>query len=677
MKKLPGIFLCLTVLFFATSAFAEPDEETAGGGTISGTVYQSDGVTPLTGKNITVNAFIGQPCSPPITWVDAATVDPATGTYKTPGLPAGIYYLITWSNENYTSQEWWASPQSVRECHGAQSIVVADGLTVSGINFQLEPGGAASGTVYQSDGVTPLTGNNIWIDVFTEPPCGISASMFVAGAFVDPATGTYTVAGLPAETCYLRARSSENYINEWWASPQSVRDCASAQSIVATVGQTVTGINFQLDLGGAISGTVYQSDGVTPLTGKNITVNAYTVPCNSPTLVDAATIDSATGTYTIRGLPAGTYYLITWSFEDYIYIGSEWWASPQSVRNCASAQPIVVTVGQTVTGKNFQLDLGGAISGTVYQSDGVTPLTGKYIGITAVTGSPCGSVAWVNGTAVNPATGTYTMPGLPAENYYLVIGSNDYINEWWASPQSVRDCAGAQPIVVTVGQIVTGKNFRLDSGGALSVSPASRDVAKETGTTIFTVSNTGGGTMPWTASVTSVGSWLAITSTVSGTDTGTINCSFTANASTSARTGTIRVTASGATGSPVDVTVKQMPTVCTATLDGNLMIHIPVLASLMDWWWAPAYWADIVYEYNPTYPALIIFKMTNLTMLPVYRPECVKEESTYSDDFKIHIPGLLLADGITRLSVDMEYSPAFSTNGNTCFVAVKYGVVPW
>jgi len=63
-------------------------------------------------------------------------------------------------------------------------------------------------------------------------------------------------------------------------------------------------------------------------------------------------------------------------------------------------------------------------------------------------------------------------------------------------------------------------------------------------------------------------------------------------------------------------------------------------------------------------------------ILTIYRFECEKEESTLPDDFKIHIPGLLLADGITRLSVDMEYSPVFSTNGNTCFVVTKYGVVP-
>jgi len=68
--------------------------------------------------------------------------------------------------------------------------------------------------------------------------------------------------------------------------------------------------------------------------------------------------------------------------------------------------------------------------------------------------------------------------------------------------------------------------------------------------------------MPWTAAVTD--SWLSITSGASGTDSGTINCSFTANTITTARTATIRVTAPDATGSPVDVTVTQAPAPATA-----------------------------------------------------------------------------------------------------------------
>jgi hypothetical protein len=91
----------------------------------------------------------------------------------------------------------------------------------------------------------------------------------------------------------------------------------------------------------------------------------------------------------------------------------------------------------------------------------------------------------------------------------------------------------------------------------LSVSPVSRDVAKNAETTMFSISNTGAGTMLWTTAVTSGGSWLSITSGASGTNAGTIDCSFTANTGISARTATIRVTATDAAGSPQYVTITQ------------------------------------------------------------------------------------------------------------------------
>jgi phosphatidylethanolamine-binding protein (PEBP) family uncharacterized protein len=101
--------------------------------------------------------------------------------------------------------------------------------------------------------------------------------------------------------------------------------------------------------------------------------------------------------------------------------------------------------------------------------------------------------------------------------------------------------------------------FGVSGAAVLSVIPSTRDVSKDAGTTTFSVSNTGVGTMPWTAAVTSGSSWLSITSGDSGTDTGTIYCRFTANTSTSARTATIGVTTTVTTGSPQDVTVIQAP----------------------------------------------------------------------------------------------------------------------
>jgi hypothetical protein len=110
---------------------------------------------------------------------------------------------------------------------------------------------------------------------------------------------------------------------------------------------------------------------------------------------------------------------------------------------------------------------------------------------------------------------------------------------------SPKDVTVTQPATSTTTQTV------------LSVAPVSRDVDKYAVATSFSVSNTGTGTMPWTAAVTSGGSWLSIASGYSGTNSGTINCSFTANTSSTARTATIRVTATDATGSPQYVTVTQ------------------------------------------------------------------------------------------------------------------------
>jgi len=91
----------------------------------------------------------------------------------------------------------------------------------------------------------------------------------------------------------------------------------------------------------------------------------------------------------------------------------------------------------------------------------------------------------------------------------------------------------------------------------LFVAPNNSDVDHNSGTVNFLVSNTGGGTMPWTAQVIDGGSWLSIISGDIGTNNGTITASYNANSGVTSRTGTIRVTASGANGSPKDVTVTQ------------------------------------------------------------------------------------------------------------------------
>ena len=144
---------------------------------------------------------------------------------------------------------------------------------------------------------------------------------------------------------------------------------------------------------------------------------------------------------------------------------------------------------------------------------------------------------------------------------------------YWSSTTHAIDTYSAWGVYFANGSVNhLGKDYgcyvRAVRGGqsepfdflVISVSPASRDVAKDAGATTFSVSNTGTGTMLWTAAVTPASSWFRIISGASGANSGTINCGFDANTSTSDRTATIWVTATtGATGSPVDVTVTQAP----------------------------------------------------------------------------------------------------------------------
>jgi len=145
---------------------------------------------------------------------------------------------------------------------------------------------------------------------------------------------------------------------------------------------------------------------------------------------------------------------------------------------------------------------------------------------------------------------------------------------YWSSTTNAYNTSHSWGVDFSVGDIRYGDSYtskyslfymRAVRGGEswplgdsiLHVSPLSQNIINDAGTTSFSVSNTGTGTMLWAASVTSGGSWLSIISGDSGSNTGTILCSFAANTTMSRRTGTIHITAAGATGNPKDVTVTQ------------------------------------------------------------------------------------------------------------------------
>lgn len=208
--------------------------------------------------------------------------------------------------------------------------------------------------------VTDTLGNplaDICVNVFSTR-CGTSL-----GAYPTDTDGIYSV-NLPAGTYYLSTDVScggnnlpSYFVDSNWTSGGGVLDCNAAEAVTVTDGQSTDHIDFALVRGGAVAGTLYKDNGTTPITGvTDLGVAFYTGdPCSNPALTGWTSVDAATGHYRSPNLPAGDYYLKT--YTNATAYGMEWWAAPLSRTDCSAAQPVTVAEGQTSADKDFQLVL--------------------------------------------------------------------------------------------------------------------------------------------------------------------------------------------------------------------------------------------------------------------------------------------------------------------------------
>ena len=125
-----------------------------------------------------------------------------------------------------------------------------------------------------------------------------------------------------------------------------------------TSGSSSADVTFNLDLGGSVTGVV--TDGTNPLEGVRLSLRLY----DGGWRYDATS--ALDGTYTFTGLSTGMYRLeatkIGYAAEYYenFYIFPDGWLY---------ATPITVTAGSPTTDINFELEPGGSITFTVYNSD--------------------------------------------------------------------------------------------------------------------------------------------------------------------------------------------------------------------------------------------------------------------------------------------------------------------
>jgi 5-hydroxyisourate hydrolase-like protein (transthyretin family) len=270
--------------------------------------------------------------------------------------------------------------------------------------------------------------------------------------YADYLTGAYSVTVQPGTYKVKFEPIFSDYAPEWY---NNQPDMNNATPVVVSDGAVRPNINAALDIGGKIAGRVTAAGSSTPL--ASVYVYAYT--STTGTSYVAYDYTDASGVYTITGLLTGSYYL---KFDppygsDYLV---EYYNDKGSL---ATADPIPVTLGGVVSGKDAALETGGKIAGRVTAAGSSTPLQDVYVYAYTSTTSTS-SVAY----EYTDASGIYTITGLLTGTYYLKFAppyGTGYLTEYYNNKFTLAEANG---VSVALGGVVIGVDAALDIGGKIT-----------------------------------------------------------------------------------------------------------------------------------------------------------------------------------------------------------------
>ena len=292
-----------------------------------------------------------------------------------------------------------------------------------------------------------LTGSDIrldWSD-YDEDAQGdvVSYRIYQSTSSFDDVSGMTPIDTVPAGTFTYQVSGLTEGMEYFFA--------VTAVDEVPNENKGVTAVSIVPQKGGSIKGRVTDEDG-SPI--SNIYIYAYDYSTGDWSW---AAYSQSDGSYCITSLPTGTYRVFADARNtDYV---SEYYDN----RLHEDADPVSVTKGQETTGIDFQLVLGGKISGTVRDSEG-NPIKDLWI---RAFDNACGG-NWL-GEDYTDENGNYTISGLPAGDCYVQTCAScdglNYVDEWW---DNTTDCNQAVPVPVSLNSTREDIDFTMWPIAALS-----------------------------------------------------------------------------------------------------------------------------------------------------------------------------------------------------------------
>jgi peptide/nickel transport system substrate-binding protein len=374
-----------------------------------------------------------------------------SGRYTIEGLPYGSYKVVagrgwnwcTGQNSIYAAEYHYEAGSSDE----ATPIELSEGSDdVHDITFTLEVGGVITGQVHDATTGLPMESIQVYLDEYDNGGLWIQS--------LADANGVYTITGLLAADYRVRANPPPGYARQYY-DHQLFHHLADR--VTVTEGSTVTDINFDLQPGGTISGTVYADDSVTPLANVHVDVDQG----------GFGTCTDENGRYVIDGLPYGDYK---------VYAGGGWnWCLNQSSIYIREYYPETPDpdLADTFTlddatpmhaGVDFTLTVGGSITGQVIGDDTGLPLANvKVI-----------ASDFYNGHYISEgrtdASGVYTITGLYDGDFCVGAQDPNTIPDGYAIQfySGVQSCNNATPVPVVSGGLTGGIDFALQPGGVIT-----------------------------------------------------------------------------------------------------------------------------------------------------------------------------------------------------------------
>jgi hypothetical protein len=422
--------------------------------------------------------------------------DPVSGNYSFTGLPGGTYYVATLNFDGFIDEAYDNVPcpsysTDAKAC-GGSPIAVTDGVTTTGISFVLALGGRIAGTVTASASSSPIT--DVYVYVYD------NSETLVGYGYTDSAGDYTTYQGLPSGMYFARTFQAgiQGYLDEAYDNIRCVPSCTitAATPISVTSPATTPDIDFALDMGGTISGTVTAEATGLPVSG--VYVDVYSSTDGGYSYVGSS-LTEADGTYTVGGLLTGDYFARTWNYVGYI---DELYDDIPCASYCsiASGDLIAVTEGATTPGIDFALALGGSISGKITDSNTGLDIAGVPVDIFDSEGA---SVSY----GYTDAVGNYTAGGLATGDYYAATSASswaglNYVDELYDDLPCVGGAYyGCYPtelgtsISVTEGATTSGIDFALSPGGAISGSLTNATTALPIDGSVVAFDRAGSGVM--------------------------------------------------------------------------------------------------------------------------------------------------------------------------------------